>query len=291
MCCAPQRRALFRHLNFQKWSDNGVFCTFWLGNVLRATTACNFSALANLLFDPPEPQISGKPQCFATFLPFRAPASSFFCLFRSLWPFPPLLFLSILSEVRLLNCLRLLNEIALCRFAYDTDVFSRRARCWGSSQRRCGDCQLLALGCRWCRCLIRGIYENLWESHAMLVLFGPFHISICGTPELGSQFRRRAFWFGRPWWRVCRVPRGCGGLAVLSVLCFFSWCWERCTSTKGVELHWTWFNMIQHDAGGCGWRWWWWMMMVVLGVTIIIMVIKLWCSCPLVVIRVITCYH
>ena len=38
MCFAPQRRALFRHLTFQKWSDNGVFCTFWLGNVLRATT-------------------------------------------------------------------------------------------------------------------------------------------------------------------------------------------------------------------------------------------------------------
>ena len=41
------------------------FCTFWLRNVLRATTACNFSslicpagsapaALASLLFDPPE---------------------------------------------------------------------------------------------------------------------------------------------------------------------------------------------------------------------------------------------
>ena len=43
MCFTPQRRALFRHLNFQKWSDNGVFCTFWLGNVLRATTACTFS--------------------------------------------------------------------------------------------------------------------------------------------------------------------------------------------------------------------------------------------------------
>ena len=28
MCFAPQWRALFRHLNFQKWSDNGVFCTF-----------------------------------------------------------------------------------------------------------------------------------------------------------------------------------------------------------------------------------------------------------------------
>ena len=92
MCFAPQRRALFRHLNFQKWSETCQFCTFWLGNVLRATTACNFSsliwpagsapaALASLLFDPPEPQIIGKTQCFATFLPFRASASSFFWLF------------------------------------------------------------------------------------------------------------------------------------------------------------------------------------------------------------------
>ena len=92
MCFAPQRRALFRHLNFQKWSENGVLCTFWLRNVLRATTACNFSsliwpagsapaALASLLFDPPEPQIIGKTQCFATFLPFLASASSSFLLF------------------------------------------------------------------------------------------------------------------------------------------------------------------------------------------------------------------
>ena len=43
ICFAPQRRALFRHLNFQKWSGPEVFCTFWLGNVLRATTACTFS--------------------------------------------------------------------------------------------------------------------------------------------------------------------------------------------------------------------------------------------------------
>ena len=83
MCFAPQRRALFRHLNCQKWSGPGVFCAFWLRNVLRATTACNFSsliwpassapaALASLLFDPPEPQIIGKTEGIATFLPFRA---------------------------------------------------------------------------------------------------------------------------------------------------------------------------------------------------------------------------
>ena len=120
MCFAPQRRALFRHLNFQKWSGHGVFCTFWLGNVLRATTAFNFSsliwpagsapaALASLLFDPPEPQIIVKTQCFATFLPFRAPGSSFFWLFLFLLLFSSLslpisaFHLSILSEVWLLN--------------------------------------------------------------------------------------------------------------------------------------------------------------------------------------------
>ena len=43
MCFAPQWCALFRHVNFQKWFENGVFCAFWLGNVLRATAACTFS--------------------------------------------------------------------------------------------------------------------------------------------------------------------------------------------------------------------------------------------------------
>ena len=54
MCFAPQRRALFRHLNFQNWSDNGVFCTCSLRNVLRATTACAFSTsqLPKVLWDP-----------------------------------------------------------------------------------------------------------------------------------------------------------------------------------------------------------------------------------------------
>ena len=71
MCFAPQRRAHFRHRNFQKCSEPGALCAFWLRNVLRATTACSVSslispdgsapaALASLLFDPPEPQITGK---------------------------------------------------------------------------------------------------------------------------------------------------------------------------------------------------------------------------------------
>ena len=155
MCFAPLQRPLFRHLNFQKWSENGVLCTFWLRNVIRGTTTCTFltselpkvvrswcvlyiltskcasryngvhffdvptsksgprmlcfvhfdfeicfalqqralfrhlnwpagsapAALASLLFDPPEPQIIGKTQCFATFLPFLASASSFSLLF------------------------------------------------------------------------------------------------------------------------------------------------------------------------------------------------------------------
>ena len=43
MCFAAQRRALFRHLNFQKVSEREVLLAFALANVLRATTACTFS--------------------------------------------------------------------------------------------------------------------------------------------------------------------------------------------------------------------------------------------------------
>ena len=115
MCFAPQRRALFRHLNFQKWSDHGVFCTFWLRNVLRATTACNFSSL-----------ISRTAVCHSSGCRLYAIAivdtisriCIFFLLTLSLLLFFLLIFLfslplpcsafhlSILSEVWLLNFLR-----------------------------------------------------------------------------------------------------------------------------------------------------------------------------------------
>ena len=38
-----QRRAIFPHRNFKKWSETLSFLTFWLWNVLLATAACNFS--------------------------------------------------------------------------------------------------------------------------------------------------------------------------------------------------------------------------------------------------------
>ena len=40
MCSVLQRRTLFPHLRFQTWSEPGVLCAFWLGNVLRAPMAC-----------------------------------------------------------------------------------------------------------------------------------------------------------------------------------------------------------------------------------------------------------
>ena len=43
MCFSLQRRAIFPHRNFKKWSAHDMFCTFWLENVLLATAACNFS--------------------------------------------------------------------------------------------------------------------------------------------------------------------------------------------------------------------------------------------------------
>ena len=44
MCFVPQRRALFKHLNFQKCSAHVVSLAFSIRNVLRTTTACTFSA-------------------------------------------------------------------------------------------------------------------------------------------------------------------------------------------------------------------------------------------------------
>ena len=43
---SPQRRAIFPHPNFKKWSKSLMFLTFWLSNVLRATAACHFSTSA-----------------------------------------------------------------------------------------------------------------------------------------------------------------------------------------------------------------------------------------------------
>ena len=96
--CASRHNGVhfFDYLNFQKWSENGVLCTFWHRSVLRATTACNSSsliwpdgsapaALASLLFDPPEPQITGKKKCVSRlsylFAHLHLLSSSFF------WPF------------------------------------------------------------------------------------------------------------------------------------------------------------------------------------------------------------
>ena len=42
MCFSPQRRAIFRHLNFKKCSEHLMFCAFSRPNVLFATAACNF---------------------------------------------------------------------------------------------------------------------------------------------------------------------------------------------------------------------------------------------------------
>ena len=48
---SPQRRAFFRHQNFRKCSEPGVFCTFSLQNAFFATAAYNFetSELPNVL--------------------------------------------------------------------------------------------------------------------------------------------------------------------------------------------------------------------------------------------------
>ena len=198
MCFSPQRRALFRHLNFQKWSEHGVFCTFWLGTMLRATTACTFptsqlpkvvrswcplciltwkcasrhngvqlliSHLARWLrtgrfsevtFRPP-----GAPNHWKNTVNRHFPTFSRTCIFLLLtlsllwsshffssppWLFPPLLFhLSILSEVWLLNFLRLHLNLNSTNLA----PTGRKWSTWGDFERLLRDtCQIQLLSKR-----------------------------------------------------------------------------------------------------------------------------------------------
>ena len=96
-CVPPQQHAFFDiwTLNVKKWSEPVSFLHFWLRNMLRATTACNFSsliwprgsapaALASLLVDLPEPQIIGKTQWIET--NFSRTCIFFLLTLSLLWP-------------------------------------------------------------------------------------------------------------------------------------------------------------------------------------------------------------
>ena len=160
MCFSLQRRAIFQHRNFKKWSEHAVFCTFWLQNVLLATAACDFSTsqlqkvvrtcsvlyiltskcasrysgvqffmsplnsylrtrrFTEVTFRPSRHTNHWKTQHFATSLTFRACGSSFFPHLLIFFLAALLFQLSILSEVRLLNFLRLrCNRYVVLRWA------------------------------------------------------------------------------------------------------------------------------------------------------------------------------
>ena len=64
MCFAPQRCALFRHLNFQKWSENGVFC-----NVLYILTSKRASRHNSVhFFDISTSKSGPNVKCFVHYL-------------------------------------------------------------------------------------------------------------------------------------------------------------------------------------------------------------------------------
>ena len=230
MCFAPPRRALFRHLNFQKWSEHGVFWAFWLRNVLRATTACTFSTsqlpkvlrsrgvlyiltwkrasrhngvqffishlaswLCTCRFSEPTFRPAGATnhwknivfRSFATFLPFLAPGSSFlgdflflifFLLLFSSLNLPISAFhLSILSEVWLLNFLRLYTHDPHLSTPTSPTLF-----------RFCAPGTPGAPGVPAPRA-----HAGLPNAH--------------GLPLYAEAVRpTREWWWGSQWWRVCR---------------------------------------------------------------------------------------
>ena len=93
MRLSPQRRAFFRHQNFQKCPRNAMVCTFSLPNVPFATGACIFSTSARtkcsedysfLTFSLPNALFATAAYNFSTSeLPKVVPDRQFFSIFTS----------------------------------------------------------------------------------------------------------------------------------------------------------------------------------------------------------------
>ena len=186
MCFAPQRRALFRHLNFQKWSAPLVFCPFWLGNVLRATTGVHFSMshLASWprtrLFSEPTFRPSGATNHWKNTVNRDFPIFSriylFFLLILSLLTLLTSAFqLSILSEVSLLNFLRkYLVEIWII-ILIPCYSFWTYLLMWGYPARIVGWVKYLCL-----HIFLYRIYKCL-NIHVFHVIMGIFQVCFCLT--------------------------------------------------------------------------------------------------------------
>ena len=120
MCFAPQQRALFRHLNFQKWSEHGVLYILPLKCASRQnrvqlfifhlTTWLRTRRFSEPTFRPSSLEKHSVLRLSYLFAHRDLLSSVFWSSFffsSLLWLFPPVLFhLSILSEVWLLNFLR-----------------------------------------------------------------------------------------------------------------------------------------------------------------------------------------
>ena len=96
---SPHGRVRFFDISTSKSGlsiEHEVLLTVWLRNVFRATTACNFwslispdgsalTALASLLFDPPEPQNIGKNTALRDFSTFLHTCIILLLTFSLLW--------------------------------------------------------------------------------------------------------------------------------------------------------------------------------------------------------------
>ena len=117
MCFAPQRRALFQHLNFQKWSERWcvLYILTWKCASRHNGVQFFISHLASWLrtrrFSEPTFRPSGAPNhwkntVFRDFPTFSRICIFFLLIFSLLTLFTSAFQLSILSEVSLLNFLR-----------------------------------------------------------------------------------------------------------------------------------------------------------------------------------------
>ena len=216
MCFAPQRRALFQHPNLQKWREHVVFCTFWLGNVLRATTACTFST-SQL------PKVCFAPQRRALFRHLNFQKWSEAGVFCTFW----------LGNV--------LRATTACTFS--TSQLPKVVRTW---------CVLYILTSK-CASRHNGVHFfdiSTSKSGPKLVCFVHFDLEMCFAPQRRALFRHRNFqkWSGPgvfcTFWlqNVLRATTVCTFSTSQLPKVVRSWCvlyiltWKSASRHNGVQL-------------------------------------------------------
>ena len=201
---SPQRRAIFRHRNFKKCSENVVFCAFSRANVLLATAVCNFSTselqkvlrdrqLFNILTWKCASRHSGV-QFFDMGTSKSAPRMWCFVHFHIQMRFSP----QRRAIFRHRNFKKCFENVVFCAFSHTNALLATAARNFSTSElqkvlRECGVLCIFTYKCTSRHSGAQFFDIGTSKSAPRMWCFVHFHVQMCFSPQRCAIFRRQNF--------------------------------------------------------------------------------------------------